>query len=444
MAAVGGRRLKVSARTGAVLLALLAAPAATAQPECEPSGELPPALAEQAGCHLVEFGITPLDDLGCGTYRGVAGGLYPDGARVAPPAHSQLGRLAALGVVPRDASGALAPDGRIGFASIGMSNTWLEFDRFVELAEVDPQRNPRVVLVNGAESGRTAEFWADPDADTWPLLAERLAAADLTPAQLQVIWIKLTLTGPADDGEFPLHAEALRDDLEAVVRIAKQRLPNLRIAYLSSRIRGYTTVSDGLNPEPYAYETGFAVKWLIEDQMAGEPALLFDPEGPSEAPWLAWGPYLWADGETPRSDGLTWSCSDLRPDFTHPAAGAEEKVAGLLLDFLHTEPEARIWYRLAPEPAGAGPLALAMLAALRRARRRHRAAPSALPPRSTTAQHRHRCERPDLAPTSDTSIAPTSGATRTGGSPNREADSRDDEAPGLSRRGLRGSARPLR
>jgi hypothetical protein len=377
----------------AMLLAWLAPSAASAEPECVPSGELPPALAEQAGCHLAGLGITPLDDLGCGTYRGVAGGLYPDGARVAPPPHRQLGREAALGVVPRDASGAIAPDGRIGFASIGMSNTWLEFDRFVELADADPERDPQLVLVNGAESGRTAEFSADPDADTWPLLAERLAAADLTPAQLQVIWIKLTLTGPANDGEFPLHAEVLRDDLESVVRIAKQRLPNLRIAYLSSRIRAYTTVSDGLNPEPCAYETGFAVKWLIEDQMAGDPALVFDPEGPSEAPWLAWGPYLWADGETPRSDGLTWSCNDLRPDFTHPAAGAEEKVAGLLLGFVHDDPTARIWYG-APEPAGAGPVVLATLAGLLRARRRHGAAPSALPPRSTAAQHHHRGERP--------------------------------------------------
>ena len=29
---------------------------------------------------------------------------------------------------------------------------------------------------------------------------------------------------------------------------------------------------------------------------------------------MAWGPYLWADGEVPRSDGLQWFCSDFASD----------------------------------------------------------------------------------------------------------------------------------
>ncbi len=112
-----------------------------------------------------------------------------------------------------------------------------------------------------------------------------------------------------------------------MLRNLHDRYPNLTLAYLSSRIyAGYASTT--LNPEPYAYEGGFSVKWLIADQLAGDAALNFDPaSGVVEAPWAAWGPYLWADGLSPRSDGLTWGCSELSSDGTHPSASGQAKVA---------------------------------------------------------------------------------------------------------------------
>jgi hypothetical protein len=61
---------------------------------------------------------------------------------------------------------------------------------------------------------------------------------------------------------------------------------------------------------------------------------------------LLWGPYLWADGMTPRkSDGLVWKEEDLREnDRTHPSESGRKKVAELLLKFCHTDPTARAWY----------------------------------------------------------------------------------------------------
>ena len=95
-----------------------------------------------------------------------------------------------------------------------------------------------------------------------------------------------------------------------------------------------------LNPEPYAYESGFAAKWVIEaqiDQMRGGPP---DPRagdldyatGPGT--WIAWAAYLWADGPNPRSDGLTWQPGDLAADGTHPSASGRAKVGTLLHGFL--------------------------------------------------------------------------------------------------------------
>ncbi len=56
----------------------------------------------------------------------------------------------------------------------------------------------------------------------------------------------------------------------------QERFPNLRIAYVSSQTYGgYATTP--LNPEPFAYESGFAVKWLIADQISGKPDLNYNP-----------------------------------------------------------------------------------------------------------------------------------------------------------------------
>src|SRR5260370_28573860 len=82
------------------------------------------------------------------------------------------------------------------------------------------------------------------------------------------------------------------------------------------------------NPEPFAYEFGFSVKWLIADQIAGKPELNFDPaKGPVRSPWIAWGPYMWADGLKGRKDGLVWRREDFIEDGMHPSDSGREKVA---------------------------------------------------------------------------------------------------------------------
>jgi hypothetical protein len=174
---------------------------------------------------------------------------------------------------------------------------------------------------------------------------ERLRQAGVTPQQVQAAWVKQALPGPANLGDFPKHAEVLKGHMVGLLDQAKRRLPNLRIAYLSSRIyAGYARTP--LNPEPYAYESAFMVRWLIQDQVRGEPSLNFDPErGPVKSPLLLWGPYLWADGEKGRKiDDLVWKPEDLGPDGTHPSASGREKVARLLLNFMKTDPTAKGWF----------------------------------------------------------------------------------------------------
>jgi hypothetical protein len=108
--------------------------------------------------------------------------------------------------------------------------------------------------------------------------------------------------------------------------------------------RSYATTP--LNPEPYAYESAFAVRWLIQDQIKGDPKLNFDPEkGEVKSPLLLWGPYLWVDGGKGRKAGdLVWKPEDLGPDGTHPSPSGQRKVAELLLGFLRGDPTAKLWF----------------------------------------------------------------------------------------------------
>ena len=165
-------------------------------------------------------------------------------------------------------------------------------------------------------------------------------------------WIKQAEPNPAALGAFPRHAEILKDNLGVIVAKLKSRFPNLKLAYLSSRIyAGYAVTP--LNPEPFAYESAFSVRRLIRDQIEGKPALKYDPEkGEVKAPVLLWGPYLWADGVNPRkSDRLVWNHDDLGPDGTHPSPSGQQKVAVLLLRFLKTDPTAMPWFLKGETPA---------------------------------------------------------------------------------------------
>ena len=287
-------------------------------------------------------GLVPLTDLGKGAYQGEEGGLYPGGENVPPPGHLEAGLAIARRIVPRDAEGREAEDGKIVLLSIGMSNTTQEFQSFQRLAAADEQLNPQLAIVDGAQGGQTAKVTADPHANFWNVVDQRLRAASVTPKQVQVVWIKEANAGPSRP--FPAEAKKLEADVTQTLNNLSDRFANLRIAYLSSRIyAGYAATP--LNPEPHAYESALAVKWIIARQIAGQPELNFDPtKGEVRVPWLAWGPYLWADGVRGRKDGLIYVRDDLGPDGTHPSTSGREKVAKQLLAFLKSDPTSRPWF----------------------------------------------------------------------------------------------------
>ena len=296
-------------------------------------------------------GMIPLTEMDQAIYKGQTGGLYGQGRNTPPEPHRTAAQNESALIEPLDANGLPSPTGRIGLISLGMSNTTQEFSVFKTLADADPNRSTCVVIVDCAQGGQAAHEWAYPDTTNpnrpspWVVMDQRLDKAGVKPAQVQVVWIKQAQKMPAGLGDFPLHAKSLRDDTALILRALNARFPNLRIAYLSSRIyAGYATTA--LNPEPYAYESAFSVRWLIEDQINADPNLNADPSrGPVHAPLLLWGPDLWADGVHPRqADGLVWLREDLGPDGTHPSLLGRQKVAEMLLAFFKNDPTAKRWF----------------------------------------------------------------------------------------------------
>jgi hypothetical protein len=295
-------------------------------------------------------GLVPLTQLkGDQKYKDMDGGLYGAGSNQPPQTQLKAALAASAKTVRLDEQGNPSPQGKVVLMSIGMSNTTMEFSRFKQIADADPAKSSSLLIVDGAQGGKDAAAWANTDGSnsnpTWEEADHRLKSAGATPQQVQVIWIKQALAGPSRLGDFPEHAKALQKDVETILTVAKSRYPNLKLAYLSSRIYAGHAVTM-LNPEPFAYEGAFAMRGVIQDQVNGEASLNADPaKGQVKAPVVLWGPYLWADGVKGREgDDLVYRREDLGPDGTHPSESGRQKVADLLLKFFKSDPTSVSWF----------------------------------------------------------------------------------------------------
>ncbi|HYM77006.1 MAG TPA: Ig-like domain-containing protein [Candidatus Dormibacteraeota bacterium] len=323
-------------------------------------------------------------------YLHFQGGLYENSSDTVPTDHDTAGKAAAVAIQPLDHTGKASSSGAIVFLGIGMSNATEEFSAFSSTAAADSGVNHATLAIeDGATGAATACYWTVAQGQTGAtcpnakgvllnnqydrvrdtVLATAVGAPSappgcgstsnpcLTEAQVQVLWIKNANPRPGPAGERTLcdatvsgcvnnsgtEAILYEAQLGATIRAAKSRYPNLKEVFLATRIyAGYAT--DGLNPEPYAYEYGYSAKWLIEAQIVQERNNTVDPVAgdmsytSGTAAWTAWGTYIWADGATPRSDGLEWLQSDFQSDGTHPNATGTTKVVDQLMGYFKGSP----------------------------------------------------------------------------------------------------------
>jgi hypothetical protein len=311
-------------------------------------------------CNDISFDVpnttTPmvaLTDLGTGTYQGSEGGLYPNGSNVRPAAQDSYGVSLAQSIQPLDSNGNPSPTGKYVLLALGESTLQNEFNRFLPIANADPSKNPNLVIVNGAQGGATPFQFSTLTSAYWNMVLNNYLTQNNVTAH-QVVAAVIEDTDGIASGTFPTDITVLQSEYENMMNEMVTLFPNLKMVYFSSRVYGgYSNgVGNPDNPEPYAYEVGYAVKWAIQDQLNGNANLNYNPLlGPVKAPWMSWGTYYWSNGMLGRSDGLVWNCADFSADGTHPSSAyGQLQVATALLNFLKTDDTTIPWY-LAPSLA---------------------------------------------------------------------------------------------
>lgn len=316
----------------------------------------------------VVFTTTPGNDLGTGLYLGVyQGGLYENGSNAVPSDHEADGLAAASQITPLDVNGNPSAQGKIVFLSMGMSNAAIEFYSFEQLAKGTYPSS--VVLWNGAKSDQDepcftavtgpAPCQGSPE-NEYDRISSGLAASHMSNLQVQAAWIdnangrfyagnrgclpagtlcqSLCSTPGCTNTYQSTDAVNLEWEFGENLRAAKQRFPNLKMVFFSGRVFGGWASQNNADPEPFAFEKFWSIKWLIQaqvnqqrglgvDQVAGD--LSYD-----SSPWIAWGPYFWADGTEPRSDGLEWPRDLFDSSGLHLTVAGGQQAGQLLLNFM--------------------------------------------------------------------------------------------------------------
>jgi hypothetical protein len=254
---------------------------------------------------------------------------------------------------PLDANGQPSLKGKVVFLGVGFGETARIADSFIEMAAADRRVDHQsLVLLDAAHEGLDASAWYAPMAtgNFNRIRDQILTPNDVSEKQVQAAWVQMQMLTTETSPPLPRQdAEAYRVKgyIATALRNLKARYPNLQVAYLSSRVYGGYAGS-----EPYEYESALSVRWVILGQVTlMRTGFLWDTRisdvdyEKGVAPWVAWGPYLWANGTMPRSDGLTWERDDFASDGASLSDKGARKGATMLFDFLMQEPTAATWFR---------------------------------------------------------------------------------------------------
>jgi len=256
-----------------------------------------------------------LPALGQDYYLGEMGGLYPGGSNAVPAAY-QTNEI-------DPAIATLGGDSHIVVLCLGMSNLKHSCDELI--SRLDGAVNPAVTIVNGGQPGRAQQAWDGILSDqVWVNADKRLTQAGESPGAVDVV-LYFNAWGYPDESDFTTYITTMRGSLQSTMDNIAAHYANTQLIYLTSReYAGFAT--SNLNPEPWAYWDGFAVKGLIADRI----------NGVSSTPPLLWQAYQW-DASWPASYYV---------DGVHLSAAGLDAAGDLWLAALLTQP----WFAAGPVP----------------------------------------------------------------------------------------------
>ena len=168
-------------------------------------------------------------------------------------------------------------------------------------------------LINGADGGCVIGNYARPSgpkgASCWANM----------PKSADVVWMKPINRSKGIDPN--VYVATLEQDIVGALTEISKQVSGVKEVWMSGHHA--TPYVTSRNPpkqaEPYSHDAIFAIQNVIAKYQGA---------------WgfkLVLGPYLWANANKPRADGLQWNCADFDPDGVHLSSGGYRKAADLMV-----------------------------------------------------------------------------------------------------------------
>jgi hypothetical protein len=301
-------------------------------------------------------GVPAVTDQTTFVYKGLNLGLYNDlttglGTNTPPSLHDSWGKSSAAAIQ--------TIDGAVVGMILGLSNAVLFGTQLPTnfVNQTDTLRSEGIVnstfnVVEGALGSTPSSEWENNNYGSYTHANVLLKKAGFTPSQVQILFIENADANVPPDGLLstatslappaphipPLSTDAdywnLIYNMGIQFRYLRTQYPNLQQVFLHARIYAGYAVYTASNPEPFAFEQSMAIKYLVMAQSLQQENGTIDPVAGdllTNCPWIGWGYYMWANGDTPRDDGLTWLTSDYQTTggsaYVHPnGTGVAQQV----------------------------------------------------------------------------------------------------------------------